>query len=142
MTKPKIKPSNEVYEIVKKHLNHIKRDYYTSNFGYASWNPPNTTITISDDLVSMLAKMNGEVSTFFLADCVMRLKRNPDPIYASLIHLKYDEAVFNFSKRTFFRRIKALKELNLLIPTTRDFYIVNPSYCHKLYKPKFDEDVI
>ena len=129
-----------IYDFTDDYLDKLKRDYLTSEFGYSSWNPPNTTITISEQLLPLLASISPPTVQFYFS-CLSTLKRNHNPVYACLIYLEYKSLTVDYSKRTFYRYIQELCDHKLLIYVRKDFYIVNIEYAHKLYKPKFDINI-
>lgn len=129
-----------IYDFTDDYLNKLKRNYLTSEFGYSSWNPPNTTLTVSEHTLPLLMSLSPPTILFYIS-CLSMLKRNHDPVYACLICLDYKSLKVDYSKRTFYRYIQELCDKRLLIYVSKDFYIVNIEYTHKLYKPKFDIDI-
>ena len=131
--------SDKTATFMTKYLEQHKRTYITADFAFTSYNPPNTTHRVSDDLNEILLTLPGPTIKVWLRT-VSLLVRNSDPVLAVSVLLPFELFEDLCSRSSFFRALKELKANDLLVkvPGVQSLYLVSPAYTHKLYKPKLD----
>lgn len=126
-------------DLVQAHLDAHLQTYLGPDFGYNSYNPPNTTMVIADSLPEILLGLSGGAIRLYLR-CLQLLKRNQDPVLACTVLLKASSVQDLFGERQYRRCRNELLSAGLLLATdSPSLVIVHVGYANKLYKPKLEE---
>jgi hypothetical protein len=114
------------------------REYLTDEFAYASYNTPNTTYRVSNDLDGLLLECsNTSIRLWHMV--MMRVKRNTDPVIAVTVRLHPQDFSGGISRNAYYKSMNELTSKRLLLAThVKGEYIVNIQYANKLYNPKLE----
>ena len=128
----------DIHNHISEYLESRKSEYLTPEFGYASWNPPNSMFNISNNLPDILLELEPATCRVFLK-ILSLLKRNHDPVMAVTLHIKYEYFKNLVGRTKYYSSIKELLDKGLLIPTLRkSVYIISIKHANKLFKPKLE----
>lgn len=128
------------YQEVTEFLELHKRMHGPEAFRYASYNPPNSMIHISDHCLLLMCDMSPTESKLWL-NILKILKRNHEPVLACTALIKFSDLSDLMCKASFYKCLNLLVNKRFVIKTRKSFvYIVNPQFAHKLFKPKNESE--
>jgi len=123
---------------IEGYLESHNRDYLTEEFGFSSYNPPNTMYQVSNSLDELLLQCSYHAIKMWHRS-VSLLKRNKDAVRACTIEVTfklYDDVL---SRNYYYKALKELTDHKLLIPTPdKNIYVINVQMANKLYKPQLE----
>lgn len=123
--------NSKLHALLLAHITDHLRTFNTDKFVWNDFYPPNTTATITDSCVSLLATMNPHTCSLYMK-IVNELTRSTDPALAVTVHLSYDK--LGMSRSSYFKSLKELKDYRLILPTPKKgMYIVNVQFFNKIY---------
>jgi len=128
----------DIHTHISSYVKSKKIDILTDDYGYSTYNHPNTTFQISNDLPEMMMKLSHSTLKVWFRIMTL-LKRNHDPVYAVSVTLKIEDFNDVVGRTKYYSAIKELIEVKLLLPTPKkNLYMVSITHANKLFKPKMD----